>query len=182
MNRDTDPALPRPPGHRARPTRTRRLRILVARLRALAWKLVRLSGEEFVKSFANKASGITAPALGAFGIAYLLGVDPGDAVRSMHGHVTACLLGAGPTRCRGGRPGPRWQKAGEGLLATEGLPREAVPPLAMPVESPGSEGRFVAVATGLDGRFEGCAGSPWGVCGGRRGAAPPAGSRLGRGR
>ncbi|MFJ3229217.1 hypothetical protein ACIPJS_38530 [Streptomyces sp. NPDC086783] len=95
MNRDVDPALPVPlsPGHQAavlaRPNMRRRLaqrlRIIAARTRSIAWKLVKLSGEEFVKGFANKAGGITAVVLGALVIAYALGVDPADAVRRMLG-------------------------------------------------------------------------------------------------
>lgn len=59
----------------------RRLRIIAARMRALAWKLVKLSGEEFIKGFANKAGSITALVLGVVVVAYVLGVDPADAVR-----------------------------------------------------------------------------------------------------
>ncbi|WP_326783074.1 hypothetical protein [Streptomyces sp. NBC_00151] len=50
-------------------------------MRALAWKLVKLSGEEFIKGFANKAGSITALVLGVVVVAYVLGVDPADAVR-----------------------------------------------------------------------------------------------------
>ncbi|MFI2636703.1 hypothetical protein ACH5A2_41105 [Streptomyces collinus] len=95
MNRDIDPALPvhPSPGHQAavatRPNRRRRLaqrlRIIAARTRAIAWKVVKLSGEEFVKGFANKAGGITALVLGVIVVAYALGVDPAEAVRRMLG-------------------------------------------------------------------------------------------------
>ncbi|MDQ0904693.1 hypothetical protein QFZ22_000678 [Streptomyces canus] len=95
MNRDVDPALPvQPsPGHQAAvPARTsrsrrlaRRVRIIAARIRAIAWKLVKLSGEEFVKGFANKAGAVTALVLGAVAVAYALGIDPADAVRRVLG-------------------------------------------------------------------------------------------------
>ncbi|MFF9810786.1 hypothetical protein ACF1G5_37865 [Streptomyces coeruleorubidus] len=95
MNRDIDPALPvQPsPGHQAaapaRPNRRRRLaqrlRIIAARTRAIAWKLVKLSGEEFVKGFANKAGAVTALVLGVLVVAHVLGVNPADAVRRMLG-------------------------------------------------------------------------------------------------
>lgn len=95
MNRDIDPALPVQPSRShqaavpARPNRSRRFprrpRIIAARIRAIAWKLVKLSGEEFVKGFANKAGGITALVLGVVVVAYALGVDPADAVRRMLG-------------------------------------------------------------------------------------------------
>jgi hypothetical protein len=95
MNRDIDPAPPvQPsPGHQAavpaRPNRRRRLaqrlRIIAARTRAIGWKLVKLSVEEFVTGFANKAGGITALVLGTLVVAYILGVDPADAVRRMLG-------------------------------------------------------------------------------------------------
>jgi hypothetical protein len=95
MNRDTDPVLPDQPSpdHRAavsaRPDRRRRLaqrlRIIAARTRAIAWKLVKLSGEEFVKGFANKAGAVTALVLGVVIVAHVLGVNPADAVRRMLG-------------------------------------------------------------------------------------------------
>ncbi|MFD4483459.1 hypothetical protein ACFWPU_46240 [Streptomyces sp. NPDC058471] len=95
MNRDIDPALPvQPsPGHQAavparsnRPGRlARRLHVLAARVRAIAWKLVKLSGEEFVKGFANKAGAVTALVLGVLVVAHVLGVDPADAVRRLLG-------------------------------------------------------------------------------------------------
>ncbi|MPY49942.1 hypothetical protein [Streptomyces acidicola] len=95
MSRDIDPALPvQPsPGHQAttpaspNPSRrlAQRLRIMAARTRAIAWKLVKLSGEEYIKGFANKAGAITAPVLGVGAVAYVLGVDPADAVRRMLG-------------------------------------------------------------------------------------------------
>ncbi|WP_406226985.1 hypothetical protein [Streptomyces anthocyanicus] len=59
--------------------------MLVVRARALVWKLVKLSGEEFVKGFANKAGGITALALGVLVVAYVLGVDPAGAIRRLLG-------------------------------------------------------------------------------------------------
>ncbi|MFC8278132.1 hypothetical protein ACFUJR_37520 [Streptomyces sp. NPDC057271] len=87
MSRDIDPALPVQPSLRhqaaipACPNRSRRLswrlRIIAARTRAIAWKLVKLFGEEFIKGFANKAGAITALVLGVVVIAYVLGVDPG---------------------------------------------------------------------------------------------------------
>lgn len=46
---------------------------------------MKLSGEEFVKGFANKAGAITALVLGAVAIAYALGIDPADAVRRVLG-------------------------------------------------------------------------------------------------
>ncbi|WP_327692400.1 hypothetical protein [Streptomyces sp. NBC_00459] len=95
MSRDIDPALPAQPcpdrraAVLANPNRahrlTRRLRIMTARMRAITWKLVTLSGEEFVKGFANKAGGIAALVLGVAVVAYVLGVDPDDAVRRMLG-------------------------------------------------------------------------------------------------
>ncbi|MER5295442.1 hypothetical protein ABT382_25725 [Streptomyces pharetrae] len=95
MNRDTDPVLPDQPSpdHQtavsARPDRRRRLaqrlRIIAARTRAIAWKLVKLSGEEFVKGFANKAGAVTALVLGVVIVAHVLGVNPADAVRRMLG-------------------------------------------------------------------------------------------------
>ncbi|MGC9479530.1 hypothetical protein ACP4I1_36085 [Streptomyces sp. WG4] len=95
MNRDADPALPAEPSpnHQtavpARPDRRRRfaqrLRIIAARTRAIAWKLVKLSGEGFVKGFANKAGAVTELVLGLVIVAYVLGVDPGDAVRRILG-------------------------------------------------------------------------------------------------
>ncbi|MFD7246859.1 hypothetical protein [Streptomyces massasporeus] len=48
-------------------------------------QLVQLSGEEFVKGFANKAGGITALVLGVIVLAYELGLDPAEAVRRMLG-------------------------------------------------------------------------------------------------
>jgi GGDEF domain-containing protein len=62
-----------------------RLRALAARVRSLACKIVRLGGEEFIRGFASKAGGITAIALGALGLAYLLGVNPAAAVRAVLG-------------------------------------------------------------------------------------------------
>ncbi|MEW1605670.1 hypothetical protein [Streptomyces sp. NPDC093808] len=95
MNRDVDPVLPDQPSpdHQAavsaRPDRRRRfvqhLRIITARTRAIAWKLVKLSGEEFVKGFANKAGAVTALVLGVLMVARMLGVDPADAVRRILG-------------------------------------------------------------------------------------------------
>ncbi|MFE9976032.1 hypothetical protein ACFYRD_36290 [Streptomyces hirsutus] len=96
MNRDVDPVLSDQPspGHQAvvpaHPNRQRRrlvqrLRILAAHMRAIAWKLVKLSGEEFVKGFANKAGAVTALVLGVLVVAYVLGVDPADAVRRILG-------------------------------------------------------------------------------------------------
>ncbi|MFJ9026702.1 hypothetical protein ACIRPU_43225 [Streptomyces sp. NPDC102259] len=95
MNRDVDPALPVQPslGHQAavpeRPNRRRRLaqrlRIIAARTRAIAWKLVKLSGEEFVKGFANKAGATTALVLGAALVSWVLGLDPADVVRRVLG-------------------------------------------------------------------------------------------------
>ncbi|MFH9990524.1 hypothetical protein [Streptomyces luteogriseus] len=46
---------------------------------------MKLSGEEFVKGFANKAGGITALVLGVIVVAYELGLDPAEAVRRMLG-------------------------------------------------------------------------------------------------
>ncbi|MFF4576516.1 hypothetical protein [Streptomyces sp. NPDC001410] len=70
----------------SRPHRvSRRLRVIAARMRAIAWKLVKLSGEEFVRGFANKAGGTTALVLGLVVVAYMLGVDPADTVRRMLG-------------------------------------------------------------------------------------------------
>ncbi|WUT01650.1 hypothetical protein OHA46_33370 (plasmid) [Streptomyces sp. NBC_00708] len=91
MNRDIDPARPVQPSpdHQtavpASPNRpfplARRARIIAARTQAIAWRLVKLSGEEFVKGFANKAGAVTALVLGAVVVAYALGVDPAEAVR-----------------------------------------------------------------------------------------------------
>ncbi|MFJ9250360.1 hypothetical protein [Streptomyces sp. NPDC101776] len=95
MPRDTDPELPAQPSpdHQAAipagPNRSqrlaRRLRIITARTRAIVWKLVKLSVEEFVKGFANKAGATTALVLGAVGVAFVLGIDPADAVRRVLG-------------------------------------------------------------------------------------------------
>ena len=95
MPRDIDPELPAQPSpdHQAAiptsPNRSQRLaqrlRILTTRTRAIAWKLVKLSVEEFVKGFANKAGAITALVLGAVAITYVLGGDPADAVRRVLG-------------------------------------------------------------------------------------------------
>lgn len=95
MSRDIDPELPAQPSpdHQAAisagPNRSqrlaRRLRVITARTRAIAWKVVKLSVEEFVKGFANKAGAITALVLGAVAITYVLGVDPADAVRHVLG-------------------------------------------------------------------------------------------------
>jgi hypothetical protein len=46
---------------------------------------VKLSGEEFVKGFANKAIAITALVLGVVAVAYVLRIDPAEAVRRMLG-------------------------------------------------------------------------------------------------
>ncbi|GGV50823.1 hypothetical protein GCM10010293_62150 [Streptomyces griseoflavus] len=95
MNRDVDPVLSAQPspGHQAavpvRPDWRRRfvqrLRLLAARTRVISWKLVKLSGEEFVKGFANKAGAVTALVLGVLVVAHMLGVDPADAVRRILG-------------------------------------------------------------------------------------------------
>ncbi|MGW2650041.1 hypothetical protein ACWC2T_35345 [Streptomyces sp. NPDC001393] len=95
MPRDIDPTLPVQPslGHQAAvpasPGWSRRLarglRLIATHTRAIAWKLVKLSGEEFVKGFANKAGGITALVLGAVTVAWVLGLDPADAVRRVLG-------------------------------------------------------------------------------------------------
>ncbi|MCQ8195064.1 hypothetical protein [Streptomyces rugosispiralis] len=94
MHRDIDSALPVQPslGHQAavpaNPSRSRlarRLRLIAARARAIAWKLVKLSGEEFVKGFANKAGSITALVPGAVVVACMLGLDPADVVRRVLG-------------------------------------------------------------------------------------------------
>jgi hypothetical protein len=95
MIRDADPALSDQPTHdhqAALPTRpdrrrrlARRLRTIAARMRAIAWKLVKLSGEEFVKGFANKAGAVTALVLAVLIVAHVLGVDPADAVRRILG-------------------------------------------------------------------------------------------------
>ncbi|MFJ6900555.1 hypothetical protein [Streptomyces hokutonensis] len=96
MFRDIDPELPAQPSpdhqaaipahlNRSQRLAAQRLRIITARTRAIAWKLVKLSVEEFVKGFANKAGAITALALGAVAITYVLGVHPTDAVRRVLG-------------------------------------------------------------------------------------------------
>ncbi|MEV5089464.1 hypothetical protein AB0N18_16395 [Streptomyces griseoincarnatus] len=95
MPRDIDPELPAQPcpDHQAAvpagPNRSqrlaRRLRIITARTRAIAWKLVKLSIKEFVKGFAKKAGAITASVVGVIVGAYALGIDPADAVRRMLG-------------------------------------------------------------------------------------------------
>ncbi|GAB7111095.1 hypothetical protein JCM4814A_94140 [Streptomyces phaeofaciens JCM 4814] len=94
-NQDVRPAPSAHPCPASRPTMparvsrwhrtTRRVRVLAARSRAIAWKLVKLSGEEFVKGFANKAGGIVALILAVLAIAYLLGIDPAEAVRTVLG-------------------------------------------------------------------------------------------------
>ncbi|MEQ6028112.1 hypothetical protein SOM70_36780 [Streptomyces salinarius] len=66
--------------------------MLVVRARALVWKLVKLSGEEFVKGFANKAGGITALALGVLVVA--AGRGPCRCHTSSARHVTAVVPGA----------------------------------------------------------------------------------------
>ncbi|MCB8908446.1 MULTISPECIES: hypothetical protein [unclassified Streptomyces] len=95
MNRDVDPvrsvqpfpgqqaAIPARPDWRRR--LVQRLRLITARTRAIARKLVKLSGEEFVKGFANKAGAVTALILGVLVVAHVLGVDPTDAVRRVLG-------------------------------------------------------------------------------------------------
>ncbi|AXI91210.1 hypothetical protein SAM9427_36120 (plasmid) [Streptomyces sp. ETH9427] len=95
MIRDVDPVLPAQPfpDHQAAvPARpywrrrfVQRLRLLTARTRAITWKLVKLSGEEFVKGFANKAGAVTALILGVLVVAHVLGVNPADAVRRILG-------------------------------------------------------------------------------------------------
>ncbi|MFJ9721014.1 hypothetical protein ACIRPQ_34645 [Streptomyces sp. NPDC101213] len=95
LNRDVDPvsltgSSPGPqtvvPARQNRSHRlARQLRVLTARMRAIAWKVVKLFGEEFVKGFANKAGGITALVLSGVVVAYALGVDPADAVRRILG-------------------------------------------------------------------------------------------------
>jgi hypothetical protein len=80
MSRDIDPVRP----DRSRRL-IRRLRVIAARIRAIAWKAVKLSGEEFVKGFANKTGGLAALALSVIVVAHMLGVDPADAVRRMLG-------------------------------------------------------------------------------------------------
>ncbi|MCX4625137.1 hypothetical protein [Streptomyces albogriseolus] len=94
-NRDVDPALSVQPSPgpqaavRARPDRRRRfvqrLRLLAARTRAITWKLMKLSGQEFVKGFANKAGAVTALVLGVLVMAHVLGVEPADAIRRILG-------------------------------------------------------------------------------------------------
>jgi hypothetical protein len=42
--------------------------------------VAKLSGEEFVKGFANKAGAVTALVLGVLVVAHVLAVDPADAV------------------------------------------------------------------------------------------------------
>ncbi|MGW6925208.1 hypothetical protein ACWGA9_28735 [Streptomyces sp. NPDC054950] len=59
----------------------RRARLASARTRATAWKLVKMSGVEFIKGFARKTGALTALIV----IAYALGVDPADAVRHVLG-------------------------------------------------------------------------------------------------
>lgn len=94
MPRGTNPAPPtQPSAHQAstptmpkRPCRiARRLRLIAAPDRAIAWKLVKLSSEEFVKGLANKAGGITTLVLGALLVAWVLGLDPVDVVRHVLG-------------------------------------------------------------------------------------------------
>ncbi|MEU8951889.1 hypothetical protein [Streptomyces sp. NPDC048489] len=95
MNRDVDFALPPQPSPgnqaavRGRANRSRRLahrlRVLAARLRATAWKLVKLSGEEFVKGFANQGGAFTARVLAVLLVAQVLGVDPAHAVHRILG-------------------------------------------------------------------------------------------------
>ncbi|MFG3480130.1 hypothetical protein ACGF3K_33630 [Streptomyces sp. NPDC047980] len=80
MSRDIDPVCP----DRSRRL-IRRLRVIAARIRAIAWKAVKLSGEEFVKGFANKTGALAALALSVIVVAHVLGVDPADAVRRMLG-------------------------------------------------------------------------------------------------
>ncbi|MCG8971467.1 hypothetical protein [Streptomyces sp. CL12-4] len=46
---------------------------------------MKLSGEEFVKGFANKAGAVTALVLGVIVVAQVLGLDPTDAVRRILG-------------------------------------------------------------------------------------------------
>ncbi|WP_371545872.1 hypothetical protein OG266_13875 [Streptomyces sp. NBC_00554] len=46
---------------------------------------MKLLGTEFLKGFANKIGGTAAMVLCILGIAYMLGIDPGNAVRAILG-------------------------------------------------------------------------------------------------
>lgn len=63
----------------------KRSRLLSVQLRAGVWKVVKLLGTEFLKGFANKIGGTAAMVLCILGIAYMLGIDPGNAVRAILG-------------------------------------------------------------------------------------------------
>ncbi|MFD9289673.1 hypothetical protein ACFWBV_15560 [Streptomyces sp. NPDC060030] len=64
------------------PTRSRRLRVVGARLRALAWKAVKLAGEEAVKGFGNKAGSFLAVAVAVVILAMILGISPTTLLRA----------------------------------------------------------------------------------------------------
>ncbi|MEU0698118.1 hypothetical protein ABZ349_29630 [Streptomyces niveus] len=64
------------------PSRSRRLRIVGARLRALVWKAVKLAGEEVVKGFGNKAGSFIAIALAMIVLAVILGISPATLLRA----------------------------------------------------------------------------------------------------
>ncbi|MFJ4917692.1 hypothetical protein [Streptomyces sp. NPDC088726] len=73
----TDASQPTPA-----PNRSRRLRVVGARLRALAWKAVKLTGEEAVKGFGNKAGALLAVATAVVVLAVILGVSPATLLRA----------------------------------------------------------------------------------------------------
>ncbi|MEU5247376.1 hypothetical protein AB0G81_25310 [Streptomyces asoensis] len=80
------PALRPAPATASRWKRTaRRARLASARTRATAWKLVKMSGVEFIKGFARKSGALTALIVCVVVIAYALGVDPAEAVRHVLG-------------------------------------------------------------------------------------------------
>ncbi len=71
---------------------------------------MKLSGEEFVKGFANKAGAVTALVLGVVAVAYALGIDPAEAVRRMLGmQLPSCPEPARPRfRARRQYATPLW--------------------------------------------------------------------------
>ncbi|MGW9400703.1 hypothetical protein [Streptomyces sp. NPDC055642] len=66
---------------------------MTARTRVIAWKLVKLSGEECIKGLANQAGAVTTVVLGLLVVTHVLGLDPADAVRRILGntHIGKCL-------------------------------------------------------------------------------------------
>ncbi|MGV2916339.1 hypothetical protein [Streptomyces alfalfae] len=74
---------PQPTPEPSRSSRlARRLRIIGARLRALAWNAVKITGEEAIKGFGNKAGSFLAIALAVIVLAVFLGISPTTLLRA----------------------------------------------------------------------------------------------------